>query len=80
MSHCLSQTESSAAISGLFGKSPPVLVEVRFPNCGTSPDWYLCQEEGELAPIVERLAPGAEIYLHSVWDLKNTSSAIRLTR
>ena len=55
----------------LFAEKPPVLVEVRFPKLGTSPDWFLCGEADELEPILGRLAVGAEVHLHSVWDLKN---------
>ena len=31
-------------ITSLFADRPPVLVEVRFPNMGTSPDWFLCED------------------------------------
>ncbi|HUG90931.1 MAG TPA: hypothetical protein VML55_08865 [Planctomycetaceae bacterium] len=51
--------------------NPPVLVEVRFRNCGTSPDWHLCEDEGELVEILSRLSAGAELHLSSVWDLSN---------
>jgi hypothetical protein len=71
---------AKAAISALFANAPPVLVEVRFPNSGTSPDWYLCEEEEELERILERLGPGAELHLSSVWDLKNTKGAICLKK
>jgi hypothetical protein len=57
-----------------------VLVEVRFPNCATSPDWYLCEEEEELQRLLERLAPGAELHVSSVWDLKNTKGEILLKK
>jgi hypothetical protein len=40
----LASTEAKVAVSALF-ENPPVLVEVRFPNSGTAPDWYLCEEE-----------------------------------
>jgi hypothetical protein len=45
----LENTEAKSAISALFADAPPVLVEVRFPNAGTSPDWYLCDEEEQLS-------------------------------
>ena len=67
------------ALAALFRKSP-VLVEVRFPRMATSPDWYLCDEETDLATILERLGPGAEIHLNSVWDLKNKSGATILRK
>ena len=59
------------ATTRLFADKPPVLVEVRFPSMGTSPDWFLCEDEDELEPILSRLGVGTEIRLHSVWDLKN---------
>jgi hypothetical protein len=73
-------SEAKAAISALFAKSAPVLVEVRFPRMGTSPDWYLCEDEETLEPILERLAPGAEVRLSSVWDLKNVQGEICLAK
>ncbi len=72
--------ETKAAISALFEIAPPVLVEVRFPNCATSPDWHLCEDEEELERIVERLGAGAEIHVSSVWDLKNVKGAVCLRR
>jgi hypothetical protein len=59
-----------AAVTALFADKPPVLVEVRFPNMGTSSDWFLCEDEDDLGPILDRLGPGAEVHLQSVWDLK----------
>lgn len=73
-------TEARAAIANLFNNTPPVLVEVRFPHSGTSPDWYLCEEEEELEQIIERLGPGAELHISSVWDLKNTRGEICLKK
>ena len=69
-------SEAKAVISKLFENSPPVLVEVRFPHSGTSPDWYLCGEEEDLEHILERLGAGVELHLSSVWDLKNTRGEI----
>jgi hypothetical protein len=65
-----------AAISSLFDSKPPVLVEVRFPGAGTSPDWFLCQEVQELDEVLSRLAAGAEVRLSSVWDLKNVKGEV----
>jgi hypothetical protein len=73
-------TEARKALGALFANSPPVLVEVRFPDCGTSPDWYLYTEEEELAQLTERLGPGAELRLSSVWDLKNTKGELCLKK
>lgn len=73
-------TEARTAISTLFNNSPAVLVEVRFPGSGTSPDWYLCEEEVELEQILESLGSGAELHVSSVWDLKNTRGEICLRR
>lgn len=56
------------ALRALF-ENAPVLIEVRFPACGTSPDWHLCEHEGELDAILSGLAPGTELRLSSVWDL-----------
>ena len=72
--------EAREAVAVLFANAPPVLVEVRFPNAGTSPDWYLCEEEGQLEQILERLGPGAELRLSSVWDLKNVKGALCLRK
>lgn len=72
--------ETRAAISALFENAPPVLVEVRFPNMGTSPDWHLCQVQEDLEQIVERLGPGVEVRLSSVWDLKNVKGEIWLRK
>jgi hypothetical protein len=69
-----------AAAAAMFAAKPPVLVEVRFPNMGTSPDWFLCDEAAELDPILDRLGPGAEVHLSSVWDLKNPAGPVVLRR
>lgn len=69
-------TRKSEAVAKLFDDKSPVLVEVRFPGLGTSPDWYLCREEAELEPILARLGPGAEVRLHSVWDLSDPTGGI----
>ena len=65
-----------AAVEKLFDERPPVLVEVRFPKMGTSSDWYLCQDAAALDAILDRLGPGAEVHLNSVWDLKNPAGAL----
>ena len=64
----------------LIRRAPPVLVEVRFPNMGTSPDWHLLEGEEDLDALLDRLGPNAELYLSSVWDLKNPNGATRLTK
>ncbi|MBI1914923.1 MAG: hypothetical protein HYS12_09335 [Planctomycetes bacterium] len=64
------------AVEKLFEEKPPVLVEVRFPKMGTSSDWFLCEDAATLDAILERLGPGAEVHLNSVWDLKNQAGAI----
>jgi hypothetical protein len=74
------KAEAKAAVSALFNNAPPVLVEVRFPHSGTSPDWYLCDEEEELHRILDRLASGAELHVSSVWDLKNVKGEICLKK
>ncbi len=73
-------TEAKGAVADLFENTPPVLVEVRFPNAGTSPDWYLCEDEEQLERILERLGSGAELHLSSVWDLKNVKGALCLRK
>ena len=65
-----------AAIGELFDEKPPVLVEVRFPKMGTSSDWFLCENVTALDAILDRLGPGAEVHLSSVWDLTNPSGAV----
>jgi hypothetical protein len=67
---------SDAAVGKLFAEKPPVLVEVRFPKMGTSPDWFLCEDAAALDAILDRLALGAEVHLSSVWDLKNPAGAV----
>jgi hypothetical protein len=73
-------TEAKRAVALLFEKAPPVLVEVRFSAAGTSPDWYLCEEEEQLEQILERLSPGVELHVSSVWDLKNVKGEICLRK
>jgi hypothetical protein len=73
-------TEAKAAISTLFENAPPVLVEVRFPHSGTSPDWYLCEEEQQFEQILEHLGAGVELHLSSVWDLKNVKGELCLRK
>jgi len=65
-----------AAVGKLFDEKPPVLVEVRFPKMGASPDWFLCENAAALDVILDRLGPGVEVHLSSVWDLKNPSEAV----
>lgn len=69
-----------AAVARLFADKSPVLVEVRFPNMGTAPDWFLCDDEDELLPIWERLTAGAEIHLHSVWDLTDRTDGVAVRK
>ncbi len=69
-----------AEVAALFADKPPVLVEVRFPHMGTSPDWHLCEEEADLDLILDRLGPGVEVRLSSVWDLKNASGPVVVRR
>jgi hypothetical protein len=73
-------TESCAAVAQLFAQSAPVLVEVRFPNMATSPDWHLLDDEEELDALLERVGPQAELYLNSVWDLSNPKGPVRLKK
>jgi hypothetical protein len=64
------------AVRKLFDEKPPVLVEVRFPKMGTSSDWFLCENAAALNAILDRLGPGVEVHLSSVWDVKNVSGAV----
>jgi hypothetical protein len=73
-------SEAKAAISTLFENAPPVLVEVRFRNSGTSPDWYLCADGEQLEHILERLGSGVELHISSVWDLQNSKGEICLRK
>src|SRR4051794_28019742 len=76
-------SDSSAvlqAIEKLFEEKPPVLVEVRFPKMGTSSDWFLCEDTAALDAILDRLGPGAEVHISSVWDLKNPASDVVIQR
>jgi hypothetical protein len=73
----LSNTNTVLTAAGkLFEEKPPILVEVRFPKMGTSSDWFFCENKAALDVILDRLGPGAEIHLSSVWDLKNPSGAV----
>jgi hypothetical protein len=65
-----------AAVARLFAEKPPVLAEVRFPKMGTSSDWFLCDDEDGLGSIIDRLAPGAELHLHSVWDVTDATGGL----
>jgi hypothetical protein len=76
----LGTTETKTAVAALFADSPPILVEVRFPNSGTSPDWYLCEEEEQLLEILERLGPEVELHLNSVWALRKVKGEICLKK
>jgi hypothetical protein len=64
------------AVGKLFDDKPPVLVEVRFPKMGTASDWFLCENAAALDAILDRLGPGVEVHLGSVWDMKNPTGAI----
>ena len=64
------------AVGKLFDEKPPILVEVRFPKMGTASDWFLCENAAALDAILDRLGPGVEVHLGSVWDLKNPTGAI----
>jgi len=72
--------EAKDAIVQLIQQKPPILVEIRFPKSGTSPDWRLCEDEDQLDQVLERLGPGAELHISSVWDLKNVKGEICLTK
>ena len=73
----ISDTNSIVAAAGkLFDDKPPVLVEVRFPKMGTSSDWFLCETMAALEDVLDRLSPGVEVHLSSVWDLKNPCGAV----
>lgn len=68
------------AVAALFETKSPVLVEVRFPQMGTSSDWHLCEEMDDLDPILERIGPGAELHFHSVWDVTDPTGGVMLKR
>lgn len=77
----LPETDTArAAAAALFAGKPPVLVEVRFPKMGTSPDWFLCEDAADLDAILDRLGPGAEVHLSSVWDVTNPAGPVVLRR
>ena len=40
-----------AAVAELFERAAPILVEVRFPGCGTSADWHLSEAEEQLNEV-----------------------------
>jgi hypothetical protein len=70
--------EAKAAIEELFQQAAPILVEVRFPNAGTSSDWHLLQDSDQLDQLLERLGAAVELHISSVWDLQNPKGAIYL--
>jgi hypothetical protein len=72
--------EAKELVSKLLDNFPPVLVEVRFPKSGTSPDWHLCQDRDEFEEILESLGAGAELHISSVWDLQNKKGEICLSK
>ena len=76
----LPATDAARAAVALFAEKPPVLVEVRFPNMGTSSDWFLCEDAAELDAVLDRLGPGAEVHFSSVWDLTNPAGAVVVRR
>ncbi len=76
----LTTTGERLAVRRLFATGGPVLVEVRFPASGTSPDWYLCEEDDEIDPILDRVMPGAELHCSRVWDLANRAGAVELRK
>ena len=57
-------------VTALFRDRAPVLVEARFPQMGTSSDWYLFETEDELVQLRRRLGPGVELHLASAWDVE----------
>jgi hypothetical protein len=72
--------EARTAVALLFGKALPILVEVRFPNAATSPDWHLLEDEEQFETLLGQLAPSAEFRLSSEWDLKNTQGEVRIRK
>jgi hypothetical protein len=68
--------ELRKTIHALFENSSPILVEVRFPNMGASPDWHLCEDQEQFDQLLERLAPGVEVRASSVWDLRNVKGEV----
>ena len=70
------RTLKDSAIARLCESESPVLVEVRFAAMGSAPDWYLCHEKPELDLLRERLGPGIELHLSSVWNLRDKGSPI----
>ncbi len=74
-----SRSETNAIsrdVSALFDNKAPVLIEVRFPNMGTSSDWFLCEDEREYTTVLDRLGPGSEVHLQSVWDIASRATII----
>ena len=77
MPNAISVREKAAR---LLEEKPPVLVEVLFPHMGTSSDWFLCEEAAELDIILDRLGPGAEIHVSSVWNLQDATGGVVLRK
>jgi hypothetical protein len=66
-------------LTRIFEERSPVLVEVRFRGCGTSPDWYLFEEKEDLDDLLARLTGRIEVHVISTWDLEHpTDKVIKL--
>lgn len=47
----------------------PLLVEVRFPGCGTSSDWYVCSTDEQWEELLARFPSDRILVVKSVRDL-----------
>lgn len=72
--------EGRAAVQALFEEGGPVLIEARFPGAGTSPDWYLCDDDEDFDRVFDKLGPGAEVFCSRVGDLTNRRGAVRFRK
>jgi hypothetical protein len=68
--------EVTASLVRLLDSAAPVLVEIRFPNAATAPDWRLCEDGEQFEQILAHLGAGVELHVSSVWDLTNPKGAI----
>jgi len=80
VSSLLDHESVRAAAIKLLAEKAPALVEVRFPNMGTSSDWFLCEDSSELDAVLDRLVPGVQVQVSSVWDLHDRTGGVSIRK
>jgi len=62
-------TAAARDLVARLGDRLPLLVEVRFPGCGTSSDWYVCSTDEQWQELLARFPSGRTLVVKSVNDL-----------